>query len=164
MKKYPLLLLLFILALVSPKQSSAQSLQPTVIASDGGFAVLSSGTISWTLGEVVTETFSSPSNFLTQGFQQPSLVLMNHVGDVEPNLLFVYPNPATDLININLSYLPAGEYKIELFDLLGNKVADMNIVNSGFFSLPLSPYANGMYMLTVSSANLTQSYKVIKSK
>lgn len=159
----PLKLLLFLLAFFSLREINAQSLAPTVIASDGGFAVVSSGTISWSLGETVTETFTSTNNFLTQGFQQPSGLNLNGVGTASIPGLNVYPNPATDVININLN-AAQGLYTIELFDLLGNKVSAINVMNPGIVSLPLSEFANGVYMLTVSSAGFSQSYKVIKSK
>jgi hypothetical protein len=149
--------------ILSPEIFS-QSLQPTVIASDGGFATLPSGTISWTIGETITETFSSPTNYLTQGFQQPSLVLMNSVGTTGTGKALVYPNPATELITIDLNYLPSANYTIELFDLLGNKISSMSGENSAVFIFPLSDIANGVYMLTVSSPGFLQSYKVIKSK
>jgi hypothetical protein len=162
--KNPLFALFFLFGLFSSQQLFSQSLAPTVIASDGGFAVLPSGTISWTIGETITETFGSSNHFLTQGFQQPAPLVVNGIGNTGINTISVYPNPATDIININLANLPAGDYAVELFDLLGNKVAVMNAANTGTIVLPLGGIANGMYMLTVSSANFSQSYKVIKSK
>lgn len=56
---------------------SAQSLSPQVIASSGGYYSNGSGSLSWTLGETMTETFTSGSPQLTQGFQQPDAVLVN---------------------------------------------------------------------------------------
>jgi hypothetical protein len=49
----------------------SQSLSPTVIASSGGYFTGTGASLSWTLGEIVTETFSNGSYILTQGFQQP---------------------------------------------------------------------------------------------
>jgi hypothetical protein len=49
----------------------AQSLCPTVIASSGGYASGTGVSLSWTLGEIATETFSNGGYILTQGFQQP---------------------------------------------------------------------------------------------
>jgi hypothetical protein len=50
---------------------SAQSLSPTVVASSGGYFEGTGASLSWTLGEIATETFSSGNLILTQGFQQP---------------------------------------------------------------------------------------------
>ncbi|MFU8844174.1 MAG: hypothetical protein ACNA7V_10250 [Bacteroidales bacterium] len=59
---------------VFPLYVSAQSVSPEVIATAGDYFENSSGSLSWTLGEVMTETFSSGGNILTQGFQQPFVV------------------------------------------------------------------------------------------
>jgi hypothetical protein len=48
-------------------QTNAQQ----VIASAGGYSVGETVSLSWTLGEPVTETFSGGGIILTQGFQQP---------------------------------------------------------------------------------------------
>ncbi|MBN1339430.1 MAG: hypothetical protein JXA03_08905 [Bacteroidales bacterium] len=51
--------------------SSGQTVQPQVIASSGDYFGCASASLSWTLGEPVTETFSNGGILLTQGFQQP---------------------------------------------------------------------------------------------
>lgn len=49
----------------------AQTTSPEVIASSGGYYEGTSASLSWTLGEVATETYTSGGITLTQGFQQP---------------------------------------------------------------------------------------------
>jgi hypothetical protein len=49
----------------------AQSISPTVISTAGGYSTGTTASLSWTLGEVATETLSNGSYTLTQGFQQP---------------------------------------------------------------------------------------------
>ncbi len=49
---------------------TAQSLTPSVVASSGEHFENPNNSISFTLGEVVTETYSNGSTILTQGFQQ----------------------------------------------------------------------------------------------
>jgi hypothetical protein len=50
---------------------SAQTLSPVVLASSGNYFESADASLSWTLGEIATETYSSGSVILTQGFQQP---------------------------------------------------------------------------------------------
>jgi hypothetical protein len=144
---------------------TAQSLQPAVIASDGGFATVSTGSISWTLGETVTETFTSPGNYLTQGFHQPRLLMVGVVGQVLPVNAGVYPNPTAAFLNINLSRLAGGEYSIALFDVVGNKVQYTTAMGKGGQTtvLDLSGLADGIYLLTISGSNFNQSFKVTKT-
>ena len=49
----------------------AQSLSPVVIASSGNYYQGANASLSWTLGEVATETYTSGNVILSQGFQQP---------------------------------------------------------------------------------------------
>jgi len=51
--------------------ANAQSVSPEVIATSGDYYENANISISWSLGEVVTETFTGASIILTQGFQQP---------------------------------------------------------------------------------------------
>jgi hypothetical protein len=143
----------------------AQSLQPDVIASDGGFAVLSNGSISWTLGETVSETFTSPGNYLTQGFQQPRILLVSAIGHGITMGAGVYPNPATAVLNVNLNNLAFGTYELNFYDVIGNKVKHIVTTGGGSSTLQLdiSAFANGAYMLSITGNNFTQSFKVIKT-
>jgi len=69
MKNY----LLAILVLTASVSVKAQQLE--VIATSGDFYENSSGSLSWTLGEVFIETLSETNFILTQGFQQSKLTL-----------------------------------------------------------------------------------------
>lgn len=58
---------------------AAQSLSPEVIASLGEYYQNANNSISYTLGEIATETYSAGSNILTQGFQQPVSVTIHGI-------------------------------------------------------------------------------------
>jgi len=57
--------------------SHSQSIDRSVIASGGGYYTSANASLSWTLGESVTQTFQSAVNTLTQGFQQPYRLNVN---------------------------------------------------------------------------------------
>jgi hypothetical protein len=57
----------------------SQSLSPTVISSSGGYFTGTSLSLSWTLGEIATETFSNGGCILTQGFQQPYGIVISGI-------------------------------------------------------------------------------------
>jgi hypothetical protein len=58
---------------------AAQSLSPEVIASSGDYYENANASLSWTLGEIATETYSAGGSILTQGFQQPIGVTVKEV-------------------------------------------------------------------------------------
>ena len=49
---------------------TAQSIERDVVASSGDYFEGTNISLSWTLGEIATETYSSGNIILTQGFQQ----------------------------------------------------------------------------------------------
>lgn len=58
-------------------QLHAQSLAPQVIASAGGYQSNGSGSLSFTIGETNTQTLTSATHMLTQGFQQAFKMTLN---------------------------------------------------------------------------------------
>ncbi|MEO8146545.1 MAG: T9SS type A sorting domain-containing protein [Bacteroidia bacterium] len=81
--------------------------------------------------------------------------------------LLVYPNPASDVLNI---YLPTAKSKdgfsISIFDLLGSKVYSQKNINSKSIQLPTEGICNGMYFLNVISSdksfNNTVKIQIVK--
>jgi hypothetical protein len=64
-----ILILVFFLPLTSGIYS--QSLIPHVVTPAGGYFESGTTSVSWTLGEPLTEAFTNNNRILTQGFQQP---------------------------------------------------------------------------------------------
>ncbi len=56
---------------------NAQTLKPFVIATAGGYASNTNGSLSFTIGETVTPTFQNGNTILTHGFQQPFQLNLN---------------------------------------------------------------------------------------
>ncbi len=75
-----------------------------VIASGGDYFENSSVSISWTLGEPVTETVTDGTNILTQGFQQSKLTA-TEIFNVNTDKFDIrlFPNPTLNMINIKTS-------------------------------------------------------------
>lgn len=67
--------ILLIVLIVGTIICTAQSIERDVIASSGDYFEGDNISLSWTLGEISTETYSNGSNILTQGFQQPDITL-----------------------------------------------------------------------------------------
>lgn len=66
--KTPKLLLIFLFV---PVFIYAQSVSPEVVTSSGDYYENANVSLSWTLGEIATETYTNGNVILTQGFQQP---------------------------------------------------------------------------------------------
>ncbi len=57
----------------------AQSIEREVVASSGDYYEGANISLSWTLGEIATETYDNGSNILTQGFQQPDITVRIYI-------------------------------------------------------------------------------------
>jgi hypothetical protein len=72
----------------------------------------------------------------------------------------IYPNPATDLINISVSNY-VGDLKVELFDVNGRLVNVKTVDFSGNYSMELNSLNSGVYIVKLTGANLNYSEKLI---
>lgn len=146
----------------------AQSLTPELISSEGGFLTSSSGSISYSIGEPITETFAGTTHILTQGFQQPEIVSLAGIADQEKDAaLYLFPNPVKDQLMVNFIGLQFGRYVLRIFDSAGKEMErkDLLVGNELMFPISLAEYKNGMYFIEVVATDATfhRSMKVIKN-
>lgn len=57
----------------------AQTIERSVFSSSGEYNKTATASMSWTLGEIASETLESPGIRITQGFQQPDVLFVNLV-------------------------------------------------------------------------------------
>ena len=155
---------LFILCLFFIVKGFSQDLNPEVIATSGEYFSGANGSLSWTIGEPVSETFSGVNAILTQGFQQNTYIVVA-IEDIQDDnfQISVYPNPASDLINIHLDI--KSDVIIELFDIQGKKLSIEKVeANRTLKQLNLNNFAIGNYFIRITNTNgkLLKSYKIEK--
>ena len=81
------------------------------------------------------------------------------------NKFSVYPNPAHDLLNISISNVKNENVKVELCDILGNKVYTSTEKSTiGYKSdINLTSLPSGVYLLKVQYLNEVKTIKVVKN-
>lgn len=145
----------------------SQSFQPTVVGSAGRDAVFSGGSIQWTVGEVITETYSGSSNHFTQGFQQPdTMAVPTDINNPMLGTVLVYPNPVIDHAIVDLLQ-SKGSFFVELFDMQGKLIKEQIILpGTSVASISFKNMTNGIYVINVVNTDLHQriSFKLIKSE
>lgn len=138
-----------------------------VVANDGDFSSSAQGSLSWTLGEVITETASTASGTFTQGFQQNYEDFLG-IQSVPQNMdLRVYPNPFLDELFITSQDLNAST-QIEIHDISGRLLYREEIhFGSGLHTqkIKLTNYLPGTYFLQIQPRGLEQTltFPIIKS-
>jgi len=146
---------------------NAQSVSPDVIASGGDYYSNANGSISWTLGEPMGETYTSVNNILTQGFQQPWDFGMNIPNAQTPVNADAYPNPTTDVVNLQFGDNSNGVYVIEVCNTLGQLVSTTQFSASpaARTSVSLADFADGIFFITVRKLDGTETstFKITKN-
>jgi hypothetical protein len=148
-----LILFASVLAAIS---TQAQTLSPQVQATAGDHAVSAAGSLSWTLGDVATETYTAGNNMITQGFHQPELTLTSIETKVEGIEVNIYPNPTAGSLNIVFTSTQSRKVEMQLFDMNGrlvsNRTESLQKGNQNML-LDLAPLAAAQYLLKVTDAN-----------
>jgi type IX secretion system substrate protein len=145
---------IFIL-IVIPFSVFGQSIEREVIAGAGDYFESISMNISWTLGELAIETFTSDNLTLSQGFQQGDLSVTAIPGPLLEFQLKVYPNPVVDILIVETKKL---DVFYQLIDASGK------VLENGFFSsdsneLDFTSIPGGVYFLQIEE---NQTHKIIK--
>lgn len=145
---------------------SGQTVTPTVLASDGGYSSSAQGSIAWTIGEPVVDTYVNGGNVTTMGFHQPEMELVTMIDDEQntPGLL-VYPNPVKEVLTINFAGMPMGNYSLQLNDALGKLIyqnAATITSETVRYSIKLNEIAEGVYFLNISAGDFVKTVKINK--
>ncbi len=123
-----------------------QTTTPVVVASSGDFFEGTNASLSWTLGEIMTETYNGSSNQLTQGFQQP-LDLTSSLGEDALITVSVYPNPTQ--ANVTVEIPDNSELlQIEVYDIAGKLIFSQSYTGTGPKLISFENMADGMYFMT----------------
>ena len=125
----------------------SQNLDHFVIGTDGGYAGNNQFSLSYTIGEIVTELGNDPVNNidLTQGFQQAYISIVsteNHIADID---ISVFPNPAVNYLNVNISDLSKVK-SYAMYDMSGKLLLQQEII-SNQFEVSFSNFSSGNYLL-----------------
>lgn len=119
-------IVLITLLLVFRGSAYSQHLSHQVMVPAAGIAV--SGVLNYTqtIGETAIEIIGGSGFELTQGFQQPGIIFSPEVAP-EGNGVDVYPNPATDFINVKFYGDAARNFRIDLISITGTIVNSIPI-------------------------------------
>lgn len=105
--------------------------------------------------------FNTPAYFCIDNFTTAGVI--TGISAANENAVKMYPNPAGDELNIDLSGLNGNEiHKVEVLDIAGRRVEAIP-VNSPFIQLPVSHYPSGIYFISVKTATTFINAKFIKN-
>ena len=160
MKRYIFILItsLFVVNAAAQKQE--------VISSAGGYYVSGPAnlTLSWTLGETIIPCYG-PTNglILTHGFQSVLRTVIVEENIDTPVKVTVFPNPASDYLNISFDEPLDTEVNLMLIDAQG-KLFKNQVIEAATSEIQLNfqDLPSGIYLLKLTKGKLSNVYKVVK--
>lgn len=141
----------------------AQHLERQVAASAGDYHQAAGiGNLHWTLGETVTETLTSGSVRLSQGFHQLYVFAVNvDEPTAEGFSLKVFPNPASASVSIQTEHSEPLQW--QLLDISGKLLRSQSLPAFGLQTIDLQLLPAGVYLLRATDERrLVGTFKIVK--
>jgi hypothetical protein len=132
-----------------------------LVSSSGNFHLNANYQVSWSLGEIMVETFTGSSTILTQGFQQSMLSVSNVFVPEDIDIsIHLYPNPAKDFLIIQSGGLSDLVYFLYSTD---GKLISSERITSNETSIDFESLSPGVFLIRIIQGNSHfGTYKVIK--
>ena len=148
----------------------AQSLDPTVISTAGGYDKSDEISLEWTIGELAVATYTGDGHMLTEGFHQPMLqvedIVLPGQQTADDLSVLIMPNPVRSILSIEITDPQKRVLEFELIDAQGRLVSAMKMdTYVQNLQLDLTDYSAGFYVLRVlhpATSTLIDAFKVSK--
>lgn len=147
-------------------QTSTNNTMETINAS-GSDSTGSSGSVTYSIGQVFYTYIGESVYNITQGIQQEELSVNLDATEnsVEPKIeIFIFPNPTTDFVNVNMEGFEYqnGLRSYQLYDYQG-RLLKQNTINQNETQINLNDLSASIYILQVYVDNkVLKTFKILK--
>jgi hypothetical protein len=138
--------------------------QTSVNASGGGTSN-ASGSISYSIGQVVYQSVSNTSGSVSQGVQHAFEISTLSLEENALNLsLSAYPNPTHELLNLRVGNYKQEKLSYKLFDFQGKVISEASMLSEEttieMKQLPVATY----FVEVHNEGEKVQTFKIIKNQ
>ncbi|HOF20980.1 MAG TPA: T9SS type A sorting domain-containing protein [Bacteroidales bacterium] len=135
------------------------------VVTSGGIATGTTGSVSYTVGQIAYQTFTGTGGTLQQGVQQPwevsTPVAVAETEDISL-LMNVYPNPTSGAFKLIVGTLENRNLRFRLYDMNGLLLQDKKI-DSEETEIFLQDLSSSMYFLKIiNNASEIKVFKIVK--
>jgi hypothetical protein len=162
-----IMLLLFSFRGISQNtQVDSNSVMGTINAS-GNNASGSTGTVTYSIGQVFYTYIGESVYNVAQGIQHEEIntILATKVNVEEPKTeIVIFPNPTTDYVNINMSGVEFynGQQSYQLYDIQG-RLLKQDQINQAESQINLTDLSSSLYILQIHEDNkVLKTFKIVK--
>ena len=74
--------------------------------------------------------------------------------------IIIYPNPATDIVTLNINNANNKDLEINIYDITGTLVKS-EILKQNQQKINIGDLSNGVYMVSIKSKDLTENQRLI---
>ncbi len=137
-----------------------------VVTTSGDNAAGAGGTSSYTVGQIVYNTYTGTNGSAAQGVQQPFEISV--VTGIEEALgisleIMVYPNPTTDFLTLSVDNFEVSNLSYYLYDING-RLLETQKLEGKQTSIAMSNLVPATYFLKVSEGSKElRTFKIIKN-
>ena len=148
-----------------PDTVNLNGLIPTIDYS--GDTIVPGNQVAQNFSNPLTYTVFAPVTGATRAYSVNVTILPVGIKDKGTVKMNVYPNPASNVINISLASPINDVVEVQLFDLLGNRIKSQKVnltAGSNQLKLSLDNVSNGIYFLDVKGEKVKVATKVNVAK
>lgn len=121
------------------------------------------GSVSFTIGQIVYSQISSDDNFIIQGVQQPFEIFSDGKNKFISLEYSVYPNPTVDYLTLKIINFNHQALSYKLYDTNGKLIKNSKLLESNT-NIEMKYLQSAMYFLVVSNdLKVLKSFKIIKN-
>ncbi|OFY67347.1 MAG: hypothetical protein A3H98_05685, partial [Bacteroidetes bacterium RIFCSPLOWO2_02_FULL_36_8] len=137
------------------------------ITTTGGNLKGTNGSVSYTVGQVVNQTYSGGNGYIIQGVQQPyeiSIVTSQEEAKDIQLKFALYPNLTQDVINLIVDNVNTTDLRYQLSEISGRQLTNTPVLNRET-QINLSSYPAETFILTIfRDKKIIKTFKIIKIK
>lgn len=130
----------------------------------GGDITTSSGSVSYSIGQLFYNTYSNDYASVQQGVQQAFEIYTLGTEELAQSIsMRVYPNPTTNSLSLKIEDYQQEKMNYQIYDLNGRKVGQGK-VTSKETDINMSDFASATYLIYVLDQDnkTNQKFKIIK--
>ena len=139
----------------------------TNIPATGGDATGEGGSTSFSVGQIVYNTYTGTNGSVAEGVQQPyeiSVIVGIEQAGFTNFYCSVYPNPATDLLTLETEISEYENLIYQLYDIMGKLLLSERLIDIKT-SISMANLAPSTYFLKVTdNQKVSKIFKVVKTK
>ncbi|AWM14594.1 T9SS type A sorting domain-containing protein [Flavobacterium sp. NRK F10] len=133
--------------------------------SSGGDLTGTTGSVSYSVGQIDYNTNSGSNGYTIEGVQQPyeisEVLATENFSELITNVS-IYPNPSTDILTLKMTNSENLSLNFKLVDING-KVIKSDKIASDITEIAVSDLPSAVYFLQISDQNKeVKTYKIIK--